>query len=98
MSQPPVEIFRFRLYVAGDTQNSIQALANLKKFCQVYLPDSYEIEVLDVFKESCQTLEDGIFMTPTLVKLSPFPMIKIVGTLSQSNIILQALGLDTLAL
>ncbi|MES2547157.1 MAG: circadian clock KaiB family protein [Pseudomonadota bacterium] len=98
MSQPPVEIFRFRLYVAGDTQNSIQALANLKKFCQVYLPDSHEIEVLDVFQESCQTLEDGIFMTPTLVKLSPFPMIKIVGTLNQSNIILQALGLDTLAL
>lgn len=98
MSQPTFILFRFRLYVAGDTQNSIQALANLKKFCQTYLADSYEIEVLDVFKEPCQTLEDGIFMTPTLVRLSPSPTIKIVGTLSQSNIILQALGLDALTI
>jgi circadian clock protein KaiB len=94
MSPPTAIKFKFRLYVAGDTQNSMQALANLRKFCQTYLADDYDIEVIDVFKEPCQTLDAGIFMTPTLVKLSPFPVLKIVGTLSQTEIILQALGLD----
>ena len=91
------EVFKFRLYVAGDTQNSMQALANLTKICQTYLADSHEIEVLDVFKEPGLTLQEGIFMTPTLVKLSPSPMIKIVGTLSQTQIMLQTLGLDARA-
>jgi circadian clock protein KaiB len=94
MSQAPV--FKFKLYVAGDTQNSMQALANLTKFCKTYLVDRYEIEVLDVFIESSRTLEDGIFMTPTLVKLSPSTIVKIVGTLSQTEVLLQALGLVAL--
>ncbi len=91
------EVFKFRLYVAGDTQNSMLALANLINFCRTYLADRYEIEILDVFKEPGLTLEEGIFMTPTLIKLSPSPMIKIVGTLNQPQILLQVLGLEALA-
>jgi circadian clock protein KaiB len=91
MSKP--EVFKFRLYIAGDTQNSIEALANLTSFCHAHLMNRHEIEVIDVFKESAKTLEDGIFMTPTLLRLSPSPMLKIVGTLSQTNILLQAFGL-----
>jgi circadian clock protein KaiB len=92
----PLSKFKFRLYVAGDTRNSMQALANLKRFCQTYLADGHEIEIFDVFKEPCQALEDGIFMTPTLVKLSPSPMIRIVGTLNQTEVLVQAFGLDVL--
>ncbi len=92
--RPSAEVVKFRLYVAGDTQNSMQALANLTNICQIYLADTYEIEVLDIFKEPGLALEEGVFMTPTLVKLSPAPMIKIVGTLSHRQLILQALGLE----
>ena len=92
-----LEVFKFRLYIAGGTQNSIEAQANLRNFCQTYLMNRHEIEVIDVFKESSKTLEDGIFMTPTLIRLSPFPMLKIIGTLNQPQIILQALGLSSLA-
>lgn len=89
------EVFKFRLYIAGDTQNSIEALANLTNFCHIYLKDRHEIEVIDVFKETAMALEDGIFMTPTLVKLSPSPSKKIIGTLRQTSILLQTLGLST---
>lgn len=89
-------VIKFRLYVAGDTLNSMQALANLTNICQTYLTDSYEIEVIDIFNEPGLALEEAIFMTPTLVKLSPSPMVKIVGTLSHRQLILQALGLDDL--
>ena len=86
--------FRFRLYVAGDAMNSVQALANLGALCRVHLPDRHDIEVVDVFREPKRALADGIFMTPTLVKLAPFPVRRIVGTLSQTQPVLQALGLE----
>jgi circadian clock protein KaiB len=87
--------FRFRLYVAGDAQNSAQALANLTALCRAYLADRHAIEVVNVFREPKRALADGILMTPTLVKLSPTPAPrKIIGTLSQVDPVLQALGLQ----
>lgn len=85
--------FKFRLYIAGDTENSAQARANLAKICREHLPD-HEIEIVDVLKEPKTGLADGIFMTPTLIKLMPAPTRKIVGTLSQTETVLQTLGLD----
>jgi circadian clock protein KaiB len=88
--------FRFRLYIAGDAQNSALARANLGALCRAHLLGRHEIEVVDVFREPKRALADGIFMTPTLVKLSPAPTRRIVGTLSQTQPVLEALGLDAL--
>jgi circadian clock protein KaiB len=85
--------FKFRLYVAAGVENSSQALANLAELCRVYLPDAHEIEVVDVFEEPRRALADSIFMTPTLLKLSPLPASRIVGTLSQTEPVLRTLGL-----
>jgi len=86
--------FNFRLYVAGDAQNSTQAVVNLTAFCRAYLRDQHTIEVVNVFKEPKRALADGIFMTPTLVKLSPAPAPRrIVGTLSLALPMMEALGL-----
>jgi circadian clock protein KaiB len=86
--------FKFRLYVAGDAQNSAQAVANLTAMCKAYLVDRHSIEVVNVFNEPKRALADGILMTPTLVKLAPKPAPKkIIGTLSQTQPVLQALGL-----
>ena len=85
--------FIFRLYIAGDTQNSAQARANFAAICRDHLPGQHEIEIVDVLKEPKRALADGIFMTPTLVKLGPVPTRTIVGTLSQKETVLQALGL-----
>lgn len=94
MSKRP--LFKFRLYVAADAPNSAQALANLGSLCRAHLPDRYEIELVDVFRDPKRALEDGIFMTPTLVKLFPTPVRRIVGTLNQTQTVLQALGLELL--
>ena len=90
-------IFRFRLYTAEGTQNSTQARANLAALCRLHLPDRYEIEIVDVFRESKRALADGIRMTPTLIKLSPAPLCRIVGTLSDARLVLLALGLQAVA-
>jgi circadian clock protein KaiB len=87
-------VFKFRLYVAGDAQNSAVAVANLTALCRARLPKRHEIEVVDVFREPARALDDHILMTPTLVKMSPSPSRRIVGTLSQADIVILALGLD----
>ena len=40
-------------------------------------------------------MADGIRMTPTLIKYAPMPMQKIIGTLSQTETVLLALGLQS---
>lgn len=86
--------YKFRLYVAGDTQNSTQAKANLTALCREHLPDQHEIEIVDIFRQPKRALTDGIFMTPTLVKLAPGPVQKIIGSLSQQELVLRTLGLE----
>ncbi len=87
-------VFRFRLFVAGDTLNSAQAVQNLTKLCVKYLAKRHEIEIIDVLQEPKRALKDGVLMTPTLVRLQPGPPKKIVGTLSKTDTVLQALGLE----
>jgi circadian clock protein KaiB len=90
-------MFSFRLFVAGDTPNSAQALANLSSMCRKHLADCHQIEVVDVFREPARALAEGVFMTPTLVKLAPGAVLKIVGTLSKAETVVQALGLEAAA-
>ena len=87
-------VFKFRIYVAGDVQNSAKAVANLTAICREHLEDRHEIEVVDVLLEPRRALADRILMTPTLVKYWPAPVRRIVGTLSQTQPVLESLGLE----
>lgn len=92
MSRPIT--FRFQLFVAGNTQNSTLAIANLTKLCRTQLQDQCHIEIVDVFNQPKRALAQAVFLTPTLIKLGPPPITRIVGTLSQTETVLHALGLD----
>jgi circadian clock protein KaiB len=96
MSRRRRVLFKFRLYVADHTPNSALALTNLTALCRTYLPNRYEIEVVDVFLKPQRALTDGIFMTPTLIKLGPSRIVHIVGTLTETQQTLKALGLEAL--
>ena len=93
--QALVPMFKFQLFVAGDTPNSVEALGNLTRLCDEYLPGRHEIDVVDVFREPARALAEGIFMTPTLIRLAPSSVIRIVGTLGNAQAIFQALRLET---
>ncbi len=88
--------FQFRLYVADDTQNSALAIANLTELCQKYLPGLHEFEIVDVLLEPGRALADGVAVTPTLVKVTPAPSCRIIGTLGHTQMVLKALGLETM--
>ena len=54
-----------RLYVAGHTQKSSLALANLKRICQEHLAGRYEIEVIDLKTHPTLAAGDQIIAIPT---------------------------------
>ena len=94
--KPPAQ-FRFRLYVAGTTANSVQAITNLMALCRAQWPDRHEVEVVDVLRHPFRAQADGVFITPMLVKHAPAPVCRIIGTLSQPEKVLRALGEETRA-
>jgi len=89
----PKGAYVFRLYLAGGAPNSVRAFANLYAICRKHFPESHRIEVIDVLKEPLRALAEAIFVTPTVVKLSPLPEQLIIGDLSEEAEVLRALGL-----
>ena len=86
------EVWMLRLYVAGQTQKSMVAFANLQKICDEYLKGKYQIEVIDLTKNPQLAKGDQILAIPTLVRKLPPPIRKIIGDLSNTERIL--VGLD----
>ena len=86
--------WELRLYIAGQTPNSIAAISNLKKICEDQLKGKYRIEVIDLLKKPQLAKGDQIVAIPTLVRRLPPPVKKIVGNLSKTERTL--VGLDIL--
>ena len=84
--------WRLRLYVAGNTPNSIAAFANLKEICEKHLGGRYQIEVVDLLEHPTLAKGDQIVAIPTLVRKLPYPVKKIIGDLSDRERVL--VGLD----
>lgn len=82
-----------RLYVTGDSPNSLKARENLQAICRDYLSSGHKTEIINVLQDPLSMLRDSIVLTPTLVKISPLPVVKIVGNLSQTEDVLLALGI-----
>lgn len=88
----PPRTWQLRLYVAGQTPNSLKAFANLKAICEEHLKGQYEIEVIDLQQNPKLAAGDQILAIPTLVRKLPPPLRKIIGNLSDAERVL--VGLD----
>ncbi len=87
------EVWRLRLYVAGQTPKSITAFANLKNICEEHLKGQYSIEVIDLLENPRLAKGDQILAIPTLVRRLPPPIRKIIGDLSNTERVLVGLNL-----
>jgi len=85
--------WRLRLYVAGTTPKSLEALANLKKICEEYLEGKYSIEIVDLAENPRLARDDQIVALPTLVRKLPPPLKKIIGDLSDREKVLVGLNI-----
>lgn len=69
------------LYILGNTVHSRAALANLRRFCDSHLKGRYELQVIDILENPDAAEEANIVATPTLIKLSPKPICRLIGDL-----------------
>ena len=82
-----------RLYVAGDGPNSVSAIATLRALL-AEVPDHHvELEIVDVLAQPERALQDGVLVTPMLVKFAPAPERRILGRLGDRALVLSVLGI-----
>ena len=92
-SGPAHERWDLRLYVAGHTDKSVRAIANLKRLCERHMDGrAFSIEVIDLVHSPQLAAGDQILAVPTLVRRLPAPLTKIIGDLSNEERVL--VGLD----
>lgn len=88
------QTYILKLYVAGNTPSSTRALRVLNTILETEFQGVYALKVIDVLKNPQLAEEDKISATPTLAKILPPPVRKIIGDLSDRERVL--IGLDLL--
>jgi circadian clock protein KaiB len=81
MAAKPEGKYFLRLFVAGATARSRQALRRVYQLCEAELKDNYELEVIDVYQQPELARANQIVATPTLIKMRPAPMRRFIGNL-----------------
>jgi circadian clock protein KaiB len=81
-----------RLFVTGTTNRSQRAIENLRKICEEHLAGRFDLEVIDVYQNPDATRDLQVLATPTLVKVLPEPLRRIIGDLSDRERVLAGLN------
>jgi circadian clock protein KaiB len=80
----PKSAYILRLYVAGATPRSQQAILRARELCEAELDGNYNLEVIDIYQQPLLAREGQILATPTLVKTYPAPVRRLIGNLSNT--------------
>ena len=81
-----------RLYVTGTTAGSTRAIQQVRRVCDEHLAGRYDLEVIDIYQLPALAKDDQIIATPTLVKVLPAPLRRLIGDLSNLESVL--FGMD----
>jgi circadian clock protein KaiB len=86
------ERYVLRMYVTGTTPKSVRAIQNIKSICNEHLQGRYDLEVIDMYQQPTLATGEQIVALPTLIKILPLPLRRLIGDLSDMEHVL--LGLD----
>jgi circadian clock protein KaiB len=87
--------WHLRLYVAGQSPRSMNALSNLKNLCELHLAGHYDIEIIDLIERPSLAQGDDILAIPTVIRRLPTPSRRIIGDLSDTARVMAGLQLQT---
>lgn len=82
---PPASRIVLRLFVAGATARSHQAILRVRELCQGEPHDRCELEVIDIYQQPKLARANQIVATPTLIKELPHPVRRFIGNLSNTD-------------
>jgi circadian clock protein KaiB len=86
------ERYVLRLYVAGMTPKSSQAIINITQICKDHLKGRYDLRVIDIYQQPTLAQGEQIIAAPTLIKKLPLPLRRFIGNMVNREKIL--VGLD----
>lgn len=92
-SRAPEPEYVLRLFITGSTPRSTRAIDNVRRICEANLKGRYDLEVIDVYQDPDVTKDLQIVATPTLVKVLPHPLRRVIGDMSDRERVLAGLGL-----
>ena len=81
----------FRLFVAGNESNSLQARENLARLCEEHITGRYRIDTVDILKDAASAYKNHVLVTPTLILVKPLPAVTVFGNLNDTRQVLAAL-------
>ena len=81
-----------RLYVTGTTAGSTRAIQQVRRVCDEHLAGRYDLEVIDIYQLPALAKNDQIIATPTLVKVLPAPLRRLIGDMANLDSVL--FGMD----
>ncbi len=79
---PTAGKYVLRLFVAGATARSRQAILRVRELCAEELKDNCALEVIDIYQQPALARENQIVATPTLIIEFPPPLRRFIGNLS----------------
>jgi circadian clock protein KaiB len=86
--------YLLRLYVTGSTPRSTRAIENMRRICEEHLGGRYDVEVIDIYQNPEAARELQIIAAPTLVRILPEPLRRVIGDLSDREKVLAGLDLQ----
>lgn len=89
------ETFVLRLYVAGASARSRQAILRARQLCGIEFKGKCKLEVIDVYQQPILARDGQIVATPTLVRDFPRPVRRFIGNLANITGLFVGLELDT---
>ena len=81
------------LFVAGGHDRSRRAIENLRRLCANHVPYGARVEVVDIHRAARHALRHHVVVVPALLRLSPPPLRRVVGDLSDTPAVLRGLDL-----
>ena len=88
---PPA--YKLRLFIAGMTPRSRLAIANVHRICDARLEGRLDLEIIDIYQQPDLAESNQVVAAPTLLKLEPEPVRRIIGDLSDEARVLRGLDL-----
>ncbi len=84
-----------RLYVAGMTPRSADAIRRVTRFCETHLASRYDLEIVDIYQKPTLMSGEQIVAVPTLIKRLPLPLRRLIGNMQSEDKLLFGLDLRT---
>ena len=82
-----------KLFIAGASINSLRAIENSKAFCEKFLTDRFELEIIDIYQQPLLAGQEQIIALPLLIRKYPSPEKRFIGDMSDTKVLLKGLNL-----